>query len=515
MQRGVPRCTFRRRSSSSSVMTGTSMRNILRQSILVALLVAVVTRAAPAQVRASSLGTPRPAPSADTASGGRSSIIPAVEITSFLVLLNVYDRFAYPNETQDGKKVYYSTFSSTWDHIRTQQWVHDQDPFNVNQFSHPYQGAMMYGFARTSGHGFWTSLLQSNLGSFAWKMAGETDPPSVDDMITTGQAGSLLGEALYRISDLILKDFGGDDRPRWQNYLATIISPPAGLNRRVFGGRFKTELPDSAPATSWQLRLGATVDALVRDRSTPVTLLQRDATAEFSMSYGLPGQHGYEYTRPLDYFDFQLSFLSTAKNPIENVMIRGLLKGGKTGESADGRGIWGLYGSYDYISPFLFRVSSTAVSVGTTRQYWITPGLALQGSTLGGVGYGAAGSTTVVPSTPTNAAIRDYHFGVTPQALVALRLIAGDRAMFDMTTREYYVSGLGSDDTHGSETIFRGDFGITLRVVGGHALGTRIVASTRNAQYGKLPSKNLSEGTVTVAYTFLGRNRFSAVKWKE
>jgi hypothetical protein len=480
---------------------------------MIALLVGVATRAV-AQERASALSPDalHRAPPPDT-SGGRSTIVPAVEITSFLVLLNVYDRIAYANQMQDGKKVYSSTFSSTWDHLRTQYWVHDQDPFNVNQFSHPYQGAMMYGFARSSGHSFWTSLLQSNLGSFAWKMAGETDPPSIDDMITTGQAGSLLGEALYRIADLVLKDFGGDDRPKWQNYLATMISPPAGLNRRIFGGRFKAELPDSAPATSWQLRLGATVDALARDRSNPATLLQRDATAEFSMSYGLPGQHGYDYRRPLDYFDFQFSFLSTAKNPIENVMIRGLLKGSRTGESVKSRGIWGLYGSYDYISPFLFRVSSTAVSIGTTRQYWIVPELALQGSTLGGVGYGAAGSTTVVPSTPTNA-IRDYHFGVTPQALVALRLIAGKRAMFDMTAREYYVSGLGSDDAHGSETIFRGDFGVTIRVVGGHALGTRFVASTRDAKYGTLPNKNSSEGTVTVAYTFLGRNRFSAVKWR-
>ena len=195
-------------------------------------------------------------------------------------------------------------------------------------------------------------------------------------------------------------------------------------------------------------------------------------------------------------------------------MIRGLLKGSKTADTDNSRGIWGLYGSYDYISPYLFRVSSTALSLGTTRQYWIAPDLALQGSVLGGAGYGAAGSTTIIPSTPTNAAIRDYHFGVTPQALVALRLISGDRVMLDMTAREYYVSGLGSDDSQGSETVFRGNFGITVRVVGGHSLGAQFVASTRDARYGTLPNKKLHEGTVTVVYSFLGSNRFSAVKWR-
>jgi hypothetical protein len=194
-------------------------------------------------------------------------------------------------------------------------------------------------------------------------------------------------------------------------------------------------------------------------------------------------------------------------------MLRGLLLGRRTAGSATSRGIWGLYGSYDYVSPYLFRVSSTALSLGTTRQYWLAPAVALQGSVLGGVGYGAAGSTTVVPSTPTNAEIRDYHFGVTPQALLALRLITGDRAMLDMTAREYYVSGLGSDDARGSEKIFRANVGASVRIVGGHALGLRYVESTRNAKYGSLPGKRLSEGTVTVVYSFLGANHFGAVKY--
>jgi hypothetical protein len=478
------------------------MRQLARQSIAIALLAGGAVSRASAQ-----LATPP-----DTGVG-KSNILPIVESSGFLVLLNIYDRFAYANAVQDGKKVYSSTFASTWDHLTDQTWVHDQDPFNVNQFQHPYQGATMYGLARSSGHSFWTSLAQANIGSFIWKMAGETDPPSINDMITTGQAGSLLGEALYRMADLVIHDSPHDTPHRWHDHLADAISPPTAVNRRIFGDRFRSELSDSAPATTWQVRLGATTDALAHDYSTPGTLLRRDATAEFWMSYGLPGKPGYDYDRPLDYFDFQFSVLSNKSNPIENVMIRGLLLGRETARTTTSRGIWGLYGTYDYVSPYLFRVSSTAVSLGTTQQIWIMPGLALQGSALGGVGYGAAGSTTVIPSTPTNAAIRDYHFGVTPQALVALRLIGGDRAMMDIGVREYYVSGLGSDDTHGSETIFRGNFGVNLRVIGGHTIGVRYVSSTRDAKYGVLPDRRFSEGTVTVAYSFLGSNHFSAVKW--
>ena len=481
---------------------GRSARRGTRRSILVALLACIAGRQAIAQAGASANTT-----------GGKSNLLPVIEITGFLTLLSLYDRVAYANAMQDGKKVYSSTLASTWEHLHTQRWVHDQDPFNVNQFEHPYQGATMYGLARSAGHDFWTSLAHANIGSFTWKMAGETDPPSINDMITTGQAGSLLGESLYRMADLVLRDRPGGKAPRWHEYVADVISPPRALNRRVLGEHFRAQLPDSTPATSWQVRFGATLDAFSRSRAAPATPVNRDATAELWMVYGLPGKPGYAYTRPLDYFDLQLSILSNSSNPIENVMIRGLLIGAKTAPTTNSRGIWGLYGSYDYISPFLFRVSSTAASLGTTRQYWIVPEFALQGSLLAGVGYGAAGSTTVVPSTPTNAEIRDYHFGVTPQALLTLRFIVGDRAMIDMAGREYYVSGLGSDDVHGSETIFRGNIGVNVRLIGGHTLGLRFVQSMRNARYGELPSKRLSEGTVTIAYSFLGANHFSAVRW--
>jgi hypothetical protein len=503
----------RRAGAKSEEQNVRLMRGTTRWS-WVASLVAVVASLHPVGAQSAPTPLPRPNPAlrADT-STRRSNVLPVLETAGFLTLLSAYDRVVHAADVQDGKKVYSATLSSTWDHLRRQTWVHDQDPFNVNQFEHPYQGATMYGLARSSGHRFWTSLIHADVGSFMWKMAGETDPPSINDMITTGQAGSLLGEALYRMSDLVLRDARNAKPNRLHELLAGVLSPPSAVNRRAFGERFRSQLSDTAPITSWQLRLGATGDALRRDYAAPGSLLRRDATAEFWMSYGLPGLPGYDYARPLDYFDIQMSFLSNASNPVENVMIRGLLIGRQTAPTAGGRGIWGLYGSYDYISPYAFRVSSTALSLGTTRQYWLAPRLALQGSMLAGVGYGAAGSTTTIPSTPTNAAIRDYHFGVAPQALATGRIIASDRMMLDVGAREYYVSGLGSDDIRGSETIFRGDVGLNVRIVGDHAFGVRFVASTRDARYGKLPNKKLSEAAVTFAYSFLGPSRFGAVKW--
>jgi hypothetical protein len=426
---------------------------------------------------------------------GKSYLYPALEIPTFLVLLNLYDRVVYPDDREEGKRTYSSTFSSTWKHLTKQDWAYDRDPFNVNQFAHPYQGATMYGLARSCGLGFWESWAYSNAGSFLWKMAGETDRPSINDMATTGNSGSLLGEALFRMSALVLGQNNG--RPDgWHELGAAVISPTTAVNRYLFGERFRTVFPSHDPATFWRFRFGASLNS------------SSDATFDFGMSYGLPGKPGYTYIRPLDYFDFQIAALAREKNPVGNVLLRGLLYGTRYEVGENYRGIWGIYGSYDYISPTIFRVSTTALSLGTTGQYWVAPGIALQGSLLGGAGFGAAGVT------PAADGKRDYHYGLTPQGLLALRLLFGNRTALETVGRAYYVSGTGSDNLRGSETIFRINANLIFRVYKRHGLGVQLVESIRDAQYGNLPARHQSDATVGLFYTFLGDSHFGAVEWR-
>jgi len=367
----------------------------------------------------------------------------------------------------------------------------------------------MYGLARSTGLNFWESLAYSNVGSFLWKMAGETDPPSINDQITTGNAGSLLGEALFRMAGLVLE--GGGEKPDvWHELGAAIVSPPTAVNRLAFGDRFKTVFPSHRPATYWRTQLGSSFNSSS----------QLDATLDFGMSYGLPGKPGYTYTRPLDYFDFEITGQARADNPVSNVLLRGLLYGTDYHYGNDYRGIWGIYGSYDYLSPDVFRVSTTALSLGTTGQYWVAPDIALQGSILGGVGFGAAGTT------PSSVGDRDYHYGVAPQGLLALRLLFGSRAALELIGRGYYVTGSGHfnslstssnpvDSAGGSETIFRVKSAFNIRVYGRHGLGLQYIESIRDSQYGGQPSRHQRDGTVSLVYTFMGDSHFGAVEWRD
>jgi hypothetical protein len=188
-------------------------------------------------------------------------------------------------------------------------------------------------------------------------------------------------------------------------------------------------------------------------------------------------------------------------------MSRGLLVGTDYQAGDNYRGVWGIYGSYDYIAPPIFRVSSTAVSVGTTGQWWLARKVALQGTALAGIGYGAAG-------TIHGSGERDYHYGLTPQELLAFRLIFGDRVAFDATARYYYVSGVASTESNGSENVFRADMSLTVRLYKLHGISIRYVETSRGAHYPNQPDSHQSASTVSLAYTYLGQTHFGAVDWR-
>lgn len=430
---------------------------------------------------------------------GKSYLIPALEIPVFIMTLNGYNRIVRHNEEENGKKVYSVTPSTIKDNLAN--WGFDQDNFKINQLLHPYQGSVYYGLARSSGLSYWESSFYTFMGSFLWEVAGETTHPSYNDQIASGIAGAFFGEPLFRMASLLLE---GEKPTFWRELGATLISPPTGFNRLVFGERFTPVFPSNDPATFWRLRFGALVDRVYDQDNKGTT---GNATMDFSIAYGLPGKPGYTYNRPFDYFQFEAMATSDVHNPLQDVMIRGLLIGQKYDVGDSYKGIWGLYGGYDYISPPIYRVSTTAASLGTTFQWWLTKEVALQGSALGGVGYGAAGNIA-------GSGDRDYQYGVAPQGLLALRLILGNRAMLDTTARGYYISGLGSSEAGGDETISRLNIGLTVRVYGRHALGIQYLMSTLDAHNYDRGSSHQTEGAFSFVYTLLADPNFGAVEWR-
>jgi hypothetical protein len=425
--------------------------------------------------------------------------LPALEILGFQFLVNRTNRYF-----GTGREDYRVNLSTIRDNLKS-SWGTDKDPFETNQLGHPVQGAMYHGFARSAGFDYWQSAGYAFAGSAVWEIAGERTHPSRNDQVASGIGGTFLGEALFRMSNLVLEKGGG--MPRfWREAAAAAIDPAAGFNRLAFGERYGSIFSSHDAAYFSQLGLGYS-GSVKRDLGSSTTdFKSNEAQVNFSIDYGLPGSKGYEYTRPFDYFNFQTT--ASSANGIENVMTRGLLVGKSYEAGSNYRGVWGIYGSYDYIAPQTFRISSTAVSLGSTAQWWLTESLALQGTFTLGLGYAAVGTTRGAVGE------RDYNYGVAPQTLLALRLTKDDTAALDVTARDYFVSRVASGTNGGHDNIVRADVTLTFRVDKQQAIAFKVLGNRRDATFSNPGAQRQTQVTVGVFYTLLGQDRFGTVDWR-
>ncbi len=323
------------------------------------------------------------------------------------------------------------------------------------------------------------SLAYSLGGSLLWETAGETTPPSLNDHINTAIGGAFIGEAAFRMASLLLE--GSGERPGfWRELGAAILSPPTGFNRLVFGDRFDAVFPSRNPEIFIRPRLGATLTYDV-DNDIRKHVKRQEGSADYSITYGLPGKPGYEYKRPFDYFHFEFTAVPNASHitdAIENVSIRGLLGGRRYTLGDDFRG-----------------------GMGRLRQLRL-----LLTADLPGVEH---------------RGVDGYRLPVVPLTLLGGRLIFGDRAMLEATGRQYYVAGTSSNRETGVDTshfsqdvILRGSVGFTVRLWGPHALGVQYLVSSRHFGAPDLRDRHQSVQTVTLSYNSLGHTRFGAVEWR-
>ncbi len=426
----------------------------------------------------------------------KSVVVPALEIIGFDLLLSNYNRHF------SGSSDYDVSTGSIRHNLRG-PWVVDNDPFSVNQFAHPYQGSLYHGAGRAAGLSYWEASALTFAGSAWWEITGEKTQPARNDQIASGIAGSFLGEPLFRMAHLVLSDRSGLPY-EWREWLAAAVSPPVGLNRLMFGSRFDGGFSDHDPSYYGRLRIGAT-HAVEHDFDTPIDYKANTAQVDFALDYGLPGTPGYTYRRPFDYFALQV--LLSGANGVEDVDTHGLLFGTDYAVGDAYRGLWGLYGSYDYIAPQVFHVSMTALSLGTTAQWWPSKTVAVQGSGLVGLGYAAASTLH------GTANERDYHYGMASRFALALRVIDGDDLSADVLAR---MVSLGSI-THradGRDEISRVDTAITWRIEGRHAIGVNYVWSHRSASSPAAGNRRQTLGRIGLFYTLVGRDGSGAVDWR-
>ncbi|MFL5377455.1 MAG: DUF3943 domain-containing protein [Myxococcales bacterium] len=376
-------------------------------------------------------------------------------------------------------------------------WIIDTDDFWANSLLHPVHGTLTFNASRSLGLNFYESFAYAFFGSYLWEQFAEIQPPSLNDMVNTPFGGTLFGEALFRMSRLIL-DGNGYAPGFWRKFFAFVLTPTAGINRAMFGNKYRGELilPDS-----WlgEFRFGAALAGSNASgiASTNTTSIGPWGSISAKLVYNVPGTPGMVLEKPFDHFDFDASLAigsSASNQPSASLRIRGLLAGNTISLGGEPGGLWGLFTSYDFIAPEVFRVQG----------FGLGPGISLA-KRWGWFEQHATFVTEILPwaggGTTQALGVRDYHYGPGANAVLELRSHITDHWTIRLEGRQYWISGMYSSGQ--SENISFARAGTTVRVYKSHGVSAVYDFSYRQARYPFQPEIWNRASLFSVYYTIL------------
>jgi hypothetical protein len=257
-----------------------------------------------------------------------------------------FDRYIRPapegGQKGDGFRV---GTNSWWNNIKNGfEW--DDNNFGTNQWGHPYHGALFYTAGRANGFSFWDSVPFAFAGSFAWEYFGETHNASFNDWVNTSVGGVALGEALHRMSTMVLDNEARGSARVWREIGGAVINPVRGFNRLWTGEARKQH---GNPSNRFPSTYGITVEYGLRtegeDRiwNDPVTrgFLRTD------LIYGDPFRDRRHV--PFSSFIFSAHINFADATPIGEFNARGILSGTDLHETETSRHILAAYHHFDYV----------------------------------------------------------------------------------------------------------------------------------------------------------------------
>jgi hypothetical protein len=320
------------------------------------------------------------------------------------------------------------------------------------------------------------------VASLTWELIYEVDAPSVNDQITTSFGGVFLGEVLHRLAMLVVAPSASGRPPGWLEYLAAFLLEPMGeANRWLFDHRLgRREALERLPPFFLMLSAGATFGTRFRENADLTIVQGVMANLQGLMIYGMPGDPEFRAGAPFSHFalDFNLSF--PGRQAVTAFFMRGLLVGDQFGVGPvhSTRGLFGLFGQYDFSAAGLVRVSSVAVGPGTSLQARLRDDVVLQlSAVLGGIPFGTVGSLGL-----DEALARDYHIGAGFQTTLDARVIHTQYGWFRVTARQWFIAGVWTPPT-GWEFLTYLSAEPRIRLAGPIALGAEFSLALRRSYF--------------------------------
>ena len=101
------------------------------------------------------------------------------------------------------------------------------------------------------------AALYALAGDFAWEWLAEVQAPSINDLIESGPAATLWGEALHRTARLLLAHHEGPAGLQWLRILGALAVDPGGTANRALVGLPPDEPQSPGAAFRARLYVGA------------------------------------------------------------------------------------------------------------------------------------------------------------------------------------------------------------------------------------------------------------------
>ena len=207
---------------------------------------------------------------------------------------------------------------------------------------------MYFNAARTNGYNFWQSAPWAFAGSLTWELFGEVWAPAPNDLANTTLGGITLGEMLYRVSSLTLKNEATGFQRVVREVTAGLLNPVRGFNRVVRGEAWKV----SRTPPEWrQSTIFGAVDVgyrrlTVTGESVDETLEGVFVTAE--VMYGDPLLDLSK--KPFSFFSAEVTLASNnaPARRLTSLEVRGGLGAKKLGNG--GLNQLAAFMTYDYIA---------------------------------------------------------------------------------------------------------------------------------------------------------------------
>jgi hypothetical protein len=304
-----------------------------------------------------------------------------LEILELNLCVWAFDRFIM-NETWS--KVTPGTILNNF----TRGFGWDNDTFITNMLGHPYHGAMFHTIARTNGFGFFESTFYTFLGSYMWKIAMETDRPSINDMIMTTYGGIILGEALYRMAGLIADESSIGLGRVLRESLTFLVDPVYGL-KLFTGGAYKMRNTQEKHNYRLDFPLGAYISSSKETSFAVATDMEYSDYLKRSIS----GIGPYDWFSLNGRFGFQDYGLHD-----KELYTTGVLAGKKLKNN-----LAGLFGVFDYVNTRLAdRMSALGLGPGLVTSFSSNSGLFFKSS--GVLSFIFGGSSPSID-------LEEYHLG--------------------------------------------------------------------------------------------------------